>query len=75
MIFGVGVDLLHLPRIKSSVERFGSRFVHKVLHPKEVKEWEKLQGDTKVRFVGSRCALDFRFRVCKKKAVNGNVTL
>lgn len=35
MIVGLGLDLVELPRIKRSLERFGSRFVHKLLHDSE----------------------------------------
>lgn len=36
MILGVGIDLIEIERIKSSYERFGDRFVNRILHPAEI---------------------------------------
>jgi holo-[acyl-carrier protein] synthase len=36
MILGVGIDLIEIERIKSSYERFGERFVSRILHPAEI---------------------------------------
>ena len=36
MIVGTGVDIAEVPRIKSSVERFGDRFVQRVFTPREI---------------------------------------
>lgn len=36
MIFGVGTDLASIPRFESLLERFGERFVAKLLAPSEV---------------------------------------
>jgi holo-[acyl-carrier protein] synthase len=36
MILGVGIDLIEVERIKSSYERFGDRFVKRILHPAEI---------------------------------------
>lgn len=36
MILGVGIDLIEVERIKSSYERFGGRFVNRILHPAEI---------------------------------------
>jgi holo-[acyl-carrier protein] synthase len=36
MILGVGIDLIEVERIKSSYERFGERFVNRILHPAEI---------------------------------------
>jgi len=35
MILGIGIDLIEVERIKSSYERFGDRFVNRILHPAE----------------------------------------
>ena len=35
MIVGTGFDLTSLPRIRSSMERFGEHFLHRVLTPEE----------------------------------------
>ena len=36
MIVGTGVDLAEVPRIRATVERFGSRFVERVFTPAEI---------------------------------------
>jgi holo-[acyl-carrier protein] synthase len=35
MILGVGIDIIEVARIKSSYERFGDRFINRILHPGE----------------------------------------
>jgi holo-[acyl-carrier protein] synthase len=37
MIVGVGVDLVDTRRIARSIERFGDRFVNRILHPDELR--------------------------------------
>jgi len=36
MILGVGIDIIEVERIKTSFERFGERFLKRILHPKEI---------------------------------------
>ncbi|HPY32210.1 MAG TPA: holo-ACP synthase [Verrucomicrobiota bacterium] len=36
MILGVGIDLIEVERIQASYERFGERFLHRILHPAEI---------------------------------------
>ena len=36
MIVGTGVDLAEVPRIRASIERFGSRFVDRIYTPAEI---------------------------------------
>jgi holo-[acyl-carrier protein] synthase len=36
MILGVGIDLVEVDRIQSSVERFGERFLRRILRPGEI---------------------------------------
>lgn len=35
MIYGIGTDLVEIPRIAAAVERFGPRFVERILGPQE----------------------------------------
>src|SRR5438445_7412189 len=37
MILGVGIDIIEVERIKASFERFGERFLSRILHPSEIK--------------------------------------
>lgn len=36
MILGTGVDIIEVDRIRASVEKFGDRFVQRILHPGEI---------------------------------------
>ncbi|MCS7090558.1 MAG: holo-ACP synthase [Verrucomicrobiota bacterium] len=36
MILGVGIDLIEVDRIRSSLARFGQRFLNRILHPYEI---------------------------------------
>src|SRR5436853_1795680 len=36
MILGVGIDIIEVGRIQSSYERFGERFLNRILHPNEI---------------------------------------
>ena len=37
MILGVGIDIIEVARIESSYERFGERFVNRILQPDEIR--------------------------------------
>ncbi|MGE4292506.1 MAG: holo-[acyl-carrier-protein] synthase [Desulfovibrio sp.] len=41
MVRGLGIDLVELDRIRASFERFGERFVEKILTPREA---ERIRG-------------------------------
>ena len=36
MILGLGIDIIEVERIRSSHERFGDRFLNRILHPNEI---------------------------------------
>ncbi len=36
MILGIGIDIIEVERIKASHERFGERFLDRILHPNEI---------------------------------------
>ena len=36
MILGIGIDIIEVTRIRASHERFGERFLNRVLHPAEI---------------------------------------
>src|SRR3974390_679215 len=36
MILGVGIDIIEVNRIEASHERFGERFLNRILHPNEI---------------------------------------
>ena len=39
MIVGIGTDIVHISRIKSSTDRLGERFAERVLTPDELVQW------------------------------------
>lgn len=39
MIYGIGVDLIEIERIERAVQRFGDRFVQRVLGPQELRRF------------------------------------
>lgn len=40
MIYGIGIDVLRVDRIEKVYRRHGERFVERLLHPLELKEFE-----------------------------------
>ena len=36
MILGLGIDIIEVSRIQASYERFGERFLTRILHPREI---------------------------------------
>ena len=36
MILGIGIDIIEVARIEASHERFGERFLNRILHPNEI---------------------------------------
>ena len=36
MILGLGIDIIEVARIEASHERFGERFLNRILHPNEI---------------------------------------
>jgi holo-[acyl-carrier protein] synthase len=36
MILGLGIDIIEVSRIQASHERFGERFLNRILHPREI---------------------------------------
>src|SRR5579859_804662 len=37
MILGIGIDIIEVARIQASYEKFGERFINRILHPNEIK--------------------------------------
>ena len=54
MIYGIGVDVLEVKRIKETLERYGERFIERLLMPEEQAQLAKTQR--RVRFVAMRFA-------------------
>ena len=43
MIFGIGTDIVRVPRIQQDLERFGERFAERILTDKELAEFRKVK--------------------------------
>ncbi|KAL1724457.1 4'-phosphopantetheinyl transferase superfamily [Schizophyllum commune] len=59
-ILGIGVDLVHLPRIAAALSRHPSRFPARILSPSELSDWRKLEtaaAAERVRFLAVRWAV------------------
>lgn len=54
MIFGIGVDVLEVRRIKETLERFGAHFIERLLMPEEQAQLARTQR--RERFVAMRFA-------------------
>lgn len=54
MIFGIGVDVTSIERIESALQRFGDRFVNRVLHENERGDFAR--SGQHARFLAKRFA-------------------
>jgi holo-[acyl-carrier protein] synthase len=60
MIVGTGVDITEVPRIASTIQRFGERFVKRVFTEREIRYCESKQNKTEryaARFAAKEAAL------------------
>ncbi|EDN8825523.1 holo-ACP synthase [Listeria monocytogenes] len=55
MIKGIGLDMIDLERVKQVVEK-NPRFIERVLTEKEIKQFEKYEGNRKIEFLAGRFA-------------------
>lgn len=59
-IFGHGVDISHIPRVVSVYDRQGIRFLKKMMHEKEISQFESLHSQDRIKasqFIASRWSL------------------
>lgn len=68
MIVGLGFDLVELERIRFSLERFGPRFLEKLLHATERSDWPELPDLTTAHMV-ARVAGRFAAKEAGAKAL------
>ncbi len=54
MIYGIGIDIVEVIRVKRAYDRWGQRFADKILGPIELKHFSKTE--TPVRFLAMRFA-------------------
>lgn len=59
MIFGIGTDIIRIPRIEAALERNGERFAEKILGPLELEKYHQRKQQVVVRgirFLATRFA-------------------
>lgn len=54
MIFGIGVDIVQVARMRQSLERKGEKFAHKILSPLELEEFK--DSNQQANFLAKRFA-------------------
>ncbi len=69
MICGLGTDIIEISRIKHSLERFGLRFVHKILTPEEVAYLENKQSNFAAKLPAHSIAARFAAKEAAAKAL------
>ena len=57
MIYGIGVDMVRISRIRAGLERFGNRFARRILSTSELSEFaEHTQAGRRARFLAKHFA-------------------
>src|SRR5690606_41867049 len=84
-VYGIGTDIVLLPRIESLYARYGERFARRVLGPDELAEFERRRGrgaadgvagtDRAVRYLAKRFAGKEAFSKALGLGLRGPMTL
>ncbi|OGB22833.1 MAG: holo-ACP synthase [Burkholderiales bacterium RIFCSPLOWO2_02_FULL_57_36] len=59
MIFGIGTDIIQIPRIEAALARNGERFAEKILGPEELEKYRRRKFKVEargIRFLATRFA-------------------
>jgi holo-[acyl-carrier protein] synthase len=58
MIFGIGIDVVEVPRVEDSLRRHGTRFIARIAHPAEKKgaPSEKSSAERRAQYWAARFA-------------------
>ena len=56
MLYGIGCDLTHVPRIARVLERYGTRFLRRAFHPDEIARVMELPAQQRPVFAAGRWA-------------------
>jgi holo-[acyl-carrier protein] synthase len=56
MIYGIGIDVIQPHRVARLLEKYGERFVQRVLTPQELPRYEKAKQHQQVLFLANRFA-------------------
>lgn len=72
-IFGIGIDIVQIDRIRSSLDRLGDAFAKKILHPNELEKFHSLK--LKERYLAKRFAVKEAFAKALGTGIVEGVTL
>jgi len=72
-IFGIGIDIVEIERISSSIEKLGDAFAKKVLHPNELKNY--LATKRQAQYLAKRFAAKEAFAKAIGTGIVEGVTL
>ncbi len=72
-IYGIGIDIVQIDRMKQSIDKHGDTFVKKILHPNEFKK--HLALNNKERFLAKRFAAKEAFAKALGTGIVEGVTL
>lgn len=53
-VFGLGVDIAHIPRFARTFERHGERFLKKAYHPTEIEAFYAREPSQRAFYLASR---------------------
>lgn len=59
MIYGIGTDILQIPRVEAALARNGERFAEKILGPEELEKYRQRKSKVEergIRFLATRFA-------------------
>lgn len=56
MILGIGTDLVEIPRLKLSIERYGEKFLNRIFTPLERQAADKLEDGKRIAYYAKRYA-------------------
>lgn len=59
MIYGIGTDIIRIPRVEQALARHGERFAEKVLGPQELERYRRRKAKVEargIRFLATRFA-------------------
>jgi holo-[acyl-carrier protein] synthase len=59
MIYGIGTDILQIPRVEAALARNGERFAEKILGPEELEKYRRRKAKVEargIRFLATRFA-------------------
>jgi holo-[acyl-carrier protein] synthase len=81
MIYGIGTDIVQVPRVESLLARYGERFARRVLGPDELAEFERRRGRGEhgpaysARYLAKRFAAKEAFSKALGLGLRGPMTL